>query len=225
MSDPAFEKVALPQGTLVTDDVPRDPEAVYLFDFDGVIVSGVEDAIYKLPGRPGEENSLLELAERMSIRLGGMETRYQRHLLFQEVAYRTGLAMERGPGFALAAWASANARTFILTARSGWAATARVRRFVEENLHPPIEIYQLGRTSKVLPISLLCAEFSGRPLYYIEDSPAHLANAGELAFDNLHLAHCTAPVPEARVDALYRSAFDRVLENPDTLQTEERHGG
>lgn len=205
MSDPAFEIRKIPENAIAYQDVPRDPDAVYLLDFDGVIVAGVEDAIYKLPEQPGEKAILRRLASEYSILCGDMEPRYQRHLIFQEVARRTGLAIEPGPGFDLAKWASTHAKTFILTARSGWSATWRVREFISKHLHPPIEIYQLGRTSKKLQVSLLCREFWPAHVYYVEDSPSHLADAAELDHTNLKLVSCSRNVSQKSALDLYES--------------------
>ena len=57
MSDPAFQKMELPSSVIPVADVPMDADAVYLFDFDGVIASGEEDAIYKLTEKAGERDA------------------------------------------------------------------------------------------------------------------------------------------------------------------------
>ena len=204
MSDPAFEPTKLPESAVHIENVPRDPDAVYLFDFDGVVASGIEDAIYKLPVQHGELEGLKFLAEKYCIRITEMEPRYQRHLIFQEAARRTGLLIEPGPGFCLAKWATENSRTFILTARSGWSATLRVRQFIELHFQPPIELYQLGRTSKKLQVSLLCQEFPSVPVYYVEDSLAHLEDASGLDFANLNLAYCSQEIFPKSVSDLYQ---------------------
>lgn len=225
MNDPAFETVKLPDGVISLGDVPRDPAIVYAFDFDGVVVSPIEDAIYKLPPQPGETDALRRAAEEYGIRCGAMEPRYQRHLLFQEAARRAGREIPAGPGLALAQWAAANARTFFLTARSGWSATTRVRDFISAHLVPPIELYQLGRTSKSLQISLLCREFFPATVFYIEDSPAHLADAASLGLENLRLAFCSETVPEARVLELYRSVIRLEVDDGRSGGTTEARSG
>ena len=207
MSDPAFNAVSLPKEAIDYNDILYDPNAVYLLDFDGVVASGIEDAIYKLPPQPDENKMLAGFARQFGIPCAAMEPRYQRHLLFQELAFRKGLSIEPGPGFDLAKWASENARAFILTARSGWSATKRVRDFIEAHIHPPIELYQLGRTSKRLQVELLCREFSSSPIYYVEDSPAHLSDAAHLEFSNLTLVYCSREIQQHRVTELYKTAF------------------
>lgn len=204
MSDPAFESIGLPERAIPIEDVPQNPNAVFLFDFDGVIASGIEDAIYKLPTSDSELEKLHDLAQKFCMQIAEMEPRYQRHLLFQEAAKRIDLPIEPGPGMALAKWACGEARTFILTARSGWSATTRVREFIETHLKPPIELYQLGRTSKKLQVSLLCEEFPSSPVYYIEDSFAHLADASGLDFPNLGLAYCSQEISSDRAAGLYK---------------------
>lgn len=210
MSDPALSASVLPPGALSGDAVPRDPEAVYIFDFDGVVASGIEDAIYRLPERPREREILADMAGRYCLRIDDMEHRYQRHLLFQEAAADLGLEIAPGPGFDLARWACATARCFILTARSGWSATARARDFIRLQLHPPIEMYQVGRTSKAPQISLLCQEFPSRLIYYIEDSAVHLTAATSLRHNNLVLVHCAEIISERDALSLYTSVLGRI---------------
>ena len=213
MSDPAFAAASLPDGSLTLEEVPRRKEAVYLLDFDGVVAAGVEDAIYKLPSQPGEEAVLRDFARRFAIRCEAMELRYQRHLLFQEAARRMGLPIQPGPGIALARWAAAEARCFVLTARSGWSAAERARIFIAENMVPPIEMYQVGRTQKIGQVALVCSEFKESKVYYVEDSKKHLSDAALLRHENLSLAYSDPGV-----------SMDQALELYRGVMATERHG-
>lgn len=211
MTDPAFETNINPNDFATIADVPRDPDAVYLFDFDGVIVSGEEDRIYRLAERPIEKARFREIEDALRLRTSDLEIRYRRHLLFQELALKANLKMLPGPGFGLAKWASNHARFFILTARSAWAATARVRQFLEDQGMRPIDLYQVGRVHKERQILQTLEEFPKRTVYYIEDSASHLKKAATLSSPNLKLVHCASRIQDADVERLYGDVFGRDL--------------
>ncbi len=153
---------------------------------------------------PNEAQQLKVRAKELGLRCEGMDVRYQRHLIFQEAAFRNGLEIVPGPGFSLAKWALENARAFVITARSGWSATARMREFLSANTHPPLELYQVKRTQKSLQISLLCDEFSSKNIFYIEDSPTHLVQAENLELPNLTTFFCKASICLREAESLYR---------------------
>ena len=209
MSDPAFTCATVSSDFLSLADVPRDPDAVYLFDFDGVIAAGVEDHIYKLKKQAGELDRLVEMERTLGLRIGDMEFRYRRHLVFQELAMRLELPIARGAGFPLAKWSSDYARFFVLTARSGWAATARVRSFLEMNDLKPIELYQVGRVHKDRQVLRTIEEFPDARVFYIEDSLAHLERAETLQKPNLSNVYCDAQVSEGAAIDLYSRIFER----------------
>ena len=187
--------------------VPRDPNAVYLFDFDGVVASGTEDQIYKLHERRGEREMFARIEDRLSLRIRQMDMRYRRHLLFQELAAEHSLEMAKGPGFALAKWASDHARFFVLTARSGWAATARARDFLRHHQLKPIDLYQVGRVHKDRQVLRTVEEFAAATVFYIEDAPAHLARSAALKLASLTPVYCAASIDLADVEALYQKVF------------------
>ncbi|MEO1494696.1 MAG: hypothetical protein AAFV19_21325 [Pseudomonadota bacterium] len=209
MSDPALTGCVDPEDFMPLMDMPRDPDAVYLFDFDGVIAAGIEDHIYKLDEKPGEHTTLTEIEHHLGLRIGDMEFRYRRHLVFQELALRLQVPIAPGAGYAAAKWASDNARFFVLTARSGWAATARVRVFLETNGLTPIDLYQVGRVHKDRQVLRTLEEFPGSRVYYIEDSPPHLAKAAALNSQRLSTVFCEAEADPAEVSSLYDKVFEQ----------------
>ena len=212
MSDPAFSQPVDTDSFMQIADLPKDPDAIYLFDFDGVIASGLEDQIYKLDAKPGEIERFEEIEKALGFRFSGLEHRYRRHLVFQELALRQQLPINRGTGFERAAWAAENARFFILTARSGWAATDRVRTFLEQNNMNPIDLYQVGRVLKDRQVLRTVEEFPDARVYYIEDSAAHLARAEALQESNLALVYCDPAVETQKAMKLYDQVIQTGIE-------------
>ena len=158
---------------------------------------------------------LRRFAEDLEINCSDMELRYQRHILFQRIAADRNFPIQPGPAIDLAKWASNNARMFVITARSGWSATQRVRQYLLETMSPPIEVYQVGRTPKKLQVELVCREFPAREVLYVEDSTAHLFDASTIIRENLHLVHAFREIDIEQTKKLYMRAFsvDMVGEN------------
>lgn len=185
--DPALGSLTVPSSALLLEELNVTSNGVYLFDFDGVISTRLEDDIYKLPASDKEVQLIRAAAEHFRIRCDGMEQKYQRHLIFQASAWKLGSPIEPGPGFSAASAASVQARLFVTTARSGWYATERLRLFLQSHDITPIEVYNVGRVEKDRQIQLLCNEFPGQSVYLIEDSAAHLTTADQLNISNLSL--------------------------------------
>jgi hypothetical protein len=76
---------------------------------------------------------------------------------------------------------------FILTARSGWYAVERMRRFLEFHEIYPLEIYNIGRVKKDRQIKLVCDEFHNSNVVFVDDSIGHLQDAANRSLKNLEL--------------------------------------
>jgi hypothetical protein len=185
--DPAINSSSYLVDALSLGELSINKASVYVFDFDGVISSRMDDDIYKLAPTADEIPLLLTAAECFGIRCDGMEQRYQRHLLYQAAAWCLRRPIEPGPAFLQAMDSGKHARLFILTARSGWHAVERLRNFVSAAGMSPIEIYNVGRVKKDRQVELICREFESRQVFYVEDSIAHLADAASIASKNLSL--------------------------------------
>lgn len=208
MVDPALVDAELPPGTLTLDQVPRQKSGVYVFDFDGVLSSGIEDAVYRIEEDFDRSYGLDRIGKAFNVNLEGYDHRYKRHLLFQVLQSQRRRPIEPGPGLALGQWAAKNAKCFILTARSGWKATARIRTFLERHEIIPLELFQVGRTAKTPQIELVCREFPKQTVFYIEDSKNHLNNAKSIESDNLKLVFCENSVGESEARDLLRRAIE-----------------
>jgi hypothetical protein len=185
--DPATRSSTQLARTLPLRHLNVNENDVYIFDFDGVIASRTDDDIYKLPPTIDELGLLSTAAECFGIHCHGMEQRYQRHLLYQAAAWFLQLLLEPGPAFLQARDSGQRSQLFILTARSGWYAVERLRKFVSSSDIIPIEIYNVGRVKKDRQVELICQEFRSKQIYYVEDSVDHLADAAAIPVDNLRL--------------------------------------
>lgn len=223
--DPAIMTNSLVGTALHLDELTVERGHVYIFDFDGVVASSLEDDIYRLT-ETQEERALIDACARhFDIRCQDMEQRYQRHLVFQAAAWALELPIEGGPGFDKAMQAGRLASLFVLTARSGWYAVERMRTFLQANEILPIEIYSVGRVKKDRQVELLCREFHSRQITFIDDSIAHLGAVAEHAFPNLGLVWSERR-GEPEDTELLRARFNHTVERALSVSVRERliHG-
>ena len=210
--DPAINSTKRIAETISLHHLNVDEGCVYVFDFDGVIASRLDDDVYKLAPTDDELKLLSRAAECFGIRCHGMEQRYQRHLLYQAAAWYLRLPIEPGPAFSQARDSGQRAQLFILTARSGWHAVERLRKYLSASDIRPIEIYNVGRVKKDRQIELLCREFNSKQIYYIEDSFAHLADAAAIAVNNLRLVSIEGSLQPEGDDVNLRQHFSETIE-------------
>lgn len=154
----------------------------YVFDFDGVISSEIEEQIYRLPVHKDEQQLLEKIATYFHISFQGYDTRYLRHLIVQELLLVRHIPIEPGP-FAKAATelSSAGLTFFLLTARSGRAAVKRALSFLDCHKIRPQELFFVGRAAKGRQLSLIRGSIGPGSLIYFDDSPRHTKNSKRLA--------------------------------------------
>jgi hypothetical protein len=147
-----------------------EKNTIYVFDFDGVVIDPVENDVYDLPEEAGEQELLSKARDAFCVKCGGMKAGYQRHLLYQAALLRNGRQSAPGPAFDAFKSALDAGPAFVLTARSGWDATERTRRFLEKLDARPVEVFHIGRVAKYLQLQQLLEEYRDRTLVYLDDS-------------------------------------------------------
>lgn len=159
-----------------------------LYDFDGVLADGLEDAIYKLPEIDSEKEVLITAAKNFGIstRIYEKDIRYLRHLVFQEAAYRAQKPIKPGPLLEQAMEKSNdNIPIFIVTARSGPSAIRRMLDFLSSHGLVAQEIFCVGRVSKTSQISYVLKKLAVRHVYFFDDSGRHISNAKNMKGDRV----------------------------------------
>lgn len=212
--DIASFKSEPPKEAIAIRDLIVSTDGIFVFDFDGVVCSSVEDDIYHLPPAEDEETLLSLIAKKFDLNCDHMEQKYQRHLLFQASCLSLGLPIEPGVGFGKALEASQSGKFFILTARSGWYAVERLRQFLAHHVMIPIEIFNVGRVQKDRQIDIICKEANGRDVFYIEDNASHLnavKNSPLISYNKLHYvwAERTTSTEANELRAYVQDVFNR----------------
>lgn len=171
-------------------DTLRARDTLLVFDFDGVLASNREEQVYQAAPEPDERPFLDDLAQRLAIDPNLYDTRYLRHLIFQQLQLELGEEIESGPLLPLARQMGAQGLSYyILTARSSPSAIVRTLAFCEKHELRPQEIFFVGRVGKGRQLRLIGSGHEGRRIVYFEDSLRHVRNSTALAHDLLTTVH------------------------------------
>lgn len=200
--DLVFNKFEMPADVMALHDMRVEEGKVYIFDFDGVVCASGDNDIYRLHTWPGEEELLARAAAAFGLRCDRQDVNYRRHILMEAASCFLDIPLQPGPAFAHLQEACRKAYAYILTARSGWYAAQRARRFMTAHNIMPLETFHVGRVAKDRQVDLLCREHHERDLFYVEDTPAHLAAMADLPHEGLQLVLAERPEPAKTDDEL-----------------------
>jgi hypothetical protein len=180
-------------------------DAIFFFDFDGVLAEQCEEKVYRLAEVPMERRKLEEQADFAGIDSGLYpDTKYLRHLVYQALAYGT---VPKGHAAALQ-FLEALERNgdpyFIVTARSGLWAVERMIEFCRHEFLNPQEVFCLGRSSKADLLAKLRTDWPDRPFVFIDDTQKHIDACVALADPLLEIVRIDWPTCEINAQALRR---------------------
>lgn len=170
---------------------------INVYDYDGVLADPIEDTVFRLEVNPNDTEFIALGRERYGITRLSDHVQRNRHLILQEVLYERKICPTPGPTFM-----NLNGDPFyVLTARSGPGAVARVSQFFEAHNHRPEELFFVGPMSKDHLLIDLCEKFSDRQLTFYDDSHHHIEAAQALGFENLNVVWI-----DNKVDTLFEDA-------------------
>lgn len=164
-------------------EYPQD--AIFFFDFDGVLACQVEEKLFRLPAALDERVLLEKLGDEIGIdhRLYA-STEYLRHLIYQAMASQP--VKRHRPAIDLAQSLQYDKRPYyVITSRSGLWAVERMMDLLREEALTPQEVFCLGRASKGLLLERLRKDWPDHPFVFIEDSQHHIDAAMALGDPNL----------------------------------------
>ena len=173
--------------------------SINIYDFDGVLCDPIEDCIFRLE-ESYLDNQFIELGrQRYNITQLSNHTQRNRHLILQEVLYEQKKLPEPGPLFDQLM--SSTDPFFVLTARSGPGAVARVSQFFEVYKRRPEEMFFVGPVSKNHILIDLCDKFPHMELNFYDDTIYHIDHANELGYTNLNAVWVDNEVENLKAEA------------------------
>lgn len=160
--------------------------AVHVFDFDGVLICGRYDAIYRLEEEVGEAELLSWACGHYGL-MPDRNLAYNRHRVVQAWMNEQDMSSVTGPLFdKVKEVHEAGMPWYILTARSTEDAIVMVGKFLDEHGLNPLETFFVGRAGKTAQLKWLSDFHSDRDIYFYDDSAGHIADAKDLNLSNLH---------------------------------------
>lgn len=198
----------LPANTCV-DRSEFPDNALFFFDFDGVLATQDEEKMFRLPASEGEREKLDKLAYDHGVETNIYpDTGYLRHLVFQ--SYQGDRPIE--PHQAMLSFANQLSHDaepyFIVTARSGFGAVRRVMNYLDRYYLDPQEVFCLGRAGKADLFAKLRADWPDRPFVFFEDSLHHIEACRALNDPLMHVVEVQWPKCTAVAEAMLNEMYD-----------------
>jgi hypothetical protein len=148
------------------------PNSIFVFDFDGVLTSQMEEQVYRLSEIENERKRLEHHAGTAGIDASLYSTPYLRHLVFQSRYDRVCQP------HVLAEFArELDVPYFVLTLRSGLHALQRMMTFLDVMHLYPQELFCVGRVSKARTLEALLEYWPDRHIVFFDDSMRHIEDA------------------------------------------------
>jgi hypothetical protein len=168
-----------------------------IYDFDGVLCDPIEDTVFRLPENDYDAGFIKLGRERYGITTLSDHVPRNRHLILQEVLYERKMCPAPGPMFD-----QLDRPFFVLTARAGPGAVARVCQFFEAHNKRPEEMYFVGPVSKNHVLKYLCESHPDHELWFSDDNKFHIENADTLNIPNLKTFFVDNNVPSLTQKAM-----------------------
>lgn len=152
---------------------------IRLFDFDGVLGSAFEEALFTMPVDPSWDGYFMQKASR-KFKLHALEESVEsrRYMLLQRAMWERKDGIRPGPLLDEAS----TGEFMILTARSDLYAIKRMHDFLDFHGLKPTRVFTLGSTPKELVVKMLLEEFPREDFTFWDDNPKHVA--GVIALNN-----------------------------------------
>lgn len=165
--------------------------AIFFFDFDGVLADQEEEKLYRLPEGSLERGQLVAKAELIGIDAGLYSTAYLRHLVYQALECDSHVFLHNEAARMAGDLQQAGEPFFIVTARSGFFAVQRLMATLAWARLYPQEVFCLGRSSKADLLVKLRLDWPDRPFVYFEDSQHHIEATKAIGDPNLTIVEVT----------------------------------
>lgn len=178
--------------------------AIFFFDFDGVLAEQDEEKLFRLAETPLERDQLEQLAALVGIDHTLYVTKYLRHLIYQGLESGNNVAMHKEADEMVGALQQAGEPFFVVTARSGLYAIERMLMTLKSRWLYPQEVFCLGRSSKADLLVKLRKEWPDRPFVYFEDSLHHIEATKAIGDPNLTIVEVQWPACSEKAERMRR---------------------
>ena len=159
---------------------------IKLFDFDGVLASPFEEALYQMPVSARDSEFIDKAAARYGLGAGHLTESVSsfRYMCMQAVMDDLGHPIREGPLLD-----KAEGPFMVITARSDFFALRRMFRFLEWYGKMPLYIFTLGKTPKFRVVERLLIQYPNASFEFYDDLLKHVEPVEALGSDRVTTFH------------------------------------
>lgn len=186
---------------------------VNIFDFDGVLASPVEEALFQKEVTPESVQFMVKMVKRHSLDLSQETLKSAHYICMQAALWDLGHPIEPGP---LLEKALKSDRYHILTARSDRFAVLRMQEFIEDNMEDgekPIKIMHVDHLPKGKMLEMMLDRHPTTRYSFYDDREKHIQSARSLKNPRLDVFHVDNDLNDVYEEAstLYESILETAL--------------
>lgn len=160
-------------------------KTVNLYDFDGVLASPFEEALFTLPDTESDAEFIRSVSHTLSLDLSSESPRGQRYMALQSVLWHNRHGINPGP-----VSPEKGVPFYIITARCDLYATRRMHEFVSERLGSrPLKTMHVDHLVKGIMLDMLLERHPDVNFKFWDDNPRHIESARALNSDRLEIFH------------------------------------
>lgn len=161
-----------------------DASVVNIYDFDGVIASPFEEALFQMPVGIHDQEFIQIMSESLGVDLSGESLRSARYICIQGWLWERDAMITQGPMFQ-----KLEGPYHIMTARCDRFASARLHEFLDVNMMTPIKIFQLDQMPKGQMLEVLLERHPDTCFRFYDDTMKHISSARLLRNPRLEVFH------------------------------------
>lgn len=151
-----------------------------VYDFDGVLASPFEEALFNLNTTKRDADFVQVVSDGMNLDLSGESLQSARYICLQALMFHLGHEITPGP-----IRIEKGIPFHIVTARSDWYATARMRQFLHHYYIKPVKLIQMDHLNKALLLDSLATRHPDVDIRFWDDRRKHTDAAKKLGHSNL----------------------------------------
>lgn len=160
------------------------PPKINLYDFDGVLASPFEEALFTMPETEHDAEFIRQMSYDFDIDLQYESQQSQRYIALQACMDEMGVWINRGPLFD-----QIKGPFHILTARADRFAIKRMHLFIGQHRLKPVKILHLDHLPKGLIIDVLLERHPEIHFEFWDDNMRHVESARALNSSRLTVNH------------------------------------
>lgn len=144
---------------------------INLFDFDGVVGSAFEEALFTMPQHPDDARFIRGASAQYQFKAPGESRQSLRYMLLQRAMWDFGHNIRTGPLFDKIA---SSEPCMIITARCDLYAVKRMMKFIQFHNLKPTRVFHVGSCEKLITVDMLTQALPDSTFKFYDDNQKHV---------------------------------------------------